>query len=290
MNFPVNIININDKDYPKLLRQLTDPPKQLYFRGNKKLLNSFCLGVVGTRKISAYGKETTEHIVSGLTDSRITIISGLAIGIDAVAHRSALDNDLPTIAVLGSGVDDDSIYPRSNYTLGQDILKNNGLIVSEYPIGFHANKATFPQRNRIISGLSKGVVVIEAAEKSGALITARSALDQNRDVFVVPGNIFSPNSQGPNFLLKNGAKPVFSAEDILDDYSENLKLNLTAKSNISTQNPIEKKILDILDKSGGRTADELIKESEADVPQLMTALSMLEISNKIKNKNGRYST
>src|SRR3989344_4575302 len=156
------------------------------------------------------------------------------MGIDAVAHQTALDNDLPTIAVLGSTVDDAGIGPRVNFFLAQEILKNGGLLISEYKKRSEVFSSNFAVRDRITSGLSKGVLVIEAPEKSGALITTKFATEQNRDVFAVPGNIFSPNSKGPNMLIKGGAKPVFSADDILGSYYQNLEFKLESKKNIST--------------------------------------------------------
>lgn len=288
MNFPIIEIKLKTRDYPKLLAQIADPPEQLYCRGNIKLLNSFCFGVVGTRKLTSYGREATEHIVSGLADSGMTIVSGLAMGIDAVAHQTALDNDLPTIAVLGTGIDDKSIYPNTNLALAKNILEEEGLIISEYPEGTNGYKGNFPARNRIISGLSKGVLVIEAPLVSGALITTRCATEQNRDVFAVPGNIFSINSKGPNMLIQKGAKPVFSAEDILGAYYQNLELNLGPRSDISTQNPTEKKILDILDAKGKLTADEIISTAKLETSQVIATLSILEIKGKVKQKSGKY--
>ena len=289
MSFHIKEIELGSKEYPKLLAQVTSPPKKLYCRGNIKLLQSFCLGVVGTRKLTSYGKEATEFIVSELAGNDITIVSGLALGIDAIAHQAAIDAGLPTIAVLGSGIDDNSIYPKTNFQLGQNILKEGGAIISEYEPGFHANEKTFPQRNKIISGLSKGVLVIEAPLISGALITTRFATEQDRDVFAVPGNIFSPNSKGPNMLIQKGAKPVFSAEDILGTYYQNAKFNLEPKKDISTKDPAERKILDILDKKAGLTADEIISLAEMEVSRVIAGLSMLELKNKIKQKSERYS-
>lgn len=289
MDWPIKEIKFKNKEYPKLLAQIADPPKQLYCRGNIKLLNTFCFGVVGTRKLTAYGREATEKIVSGLADSGMTIVSGLAMGIDAVAHQAALDNDLPTIAVLGSTVKDDNIGPRVNLSLAGEILKNNGLLISEYDKKENIRAANFAVRDRIISGLSKGVLIVEGAEKSGSLITARSAADQNRDVFAVPGSIFSFVSAGPNNLIKNGAKMVTSAEDILEEYEKNTQLNLQSQDNISTKNPIEKKIIDILDEKGELTADEIIQEADLETSQVITALSMLEIKRKIRQKNNRYA-
>lgn len=288
MQYPIVEIKLGDKGYSKLLVHIADPPPQLYCRGNIKLLNSFCFAVVGTRKLTAYGKEATEHIVSGLADSGMTIVSGLAFGVDAIAHQTALESNLPTIAVLGTGIDDKSIYPNTNLPLAKRILEAKGLIISEYPERTNGYKGNFPARNRIISGLSKGVLVIEAPLISGALITSKYATEQNRDVFALPGNIFLPNSKGPNMLIQKGAKPVFSAEDILGSYYQNLELNLAAKNDISTQNPAEKKILDILDEKEEVAVDEIIRESELETSQVIVALSMLELKNKIKQKNGKY--
>ncbi len=288
MTFPIIEIKLKDKEYPKLLAQIADPPKQLYCRGNVRLLNTFCLGVVGTRKLTAYGKQATEEIIAGLSGHDITIVSGLAFGIDAIAHQTALESNLPTIAVLGTGIDDKSIYPNTNLPLAKEILKNDGLIVSEYPEGTEGYKSNFPARNRIISGLSKGVLVVEAPLISGALITTRFATEQNRDVFAVPGNIFSPNSKGPNMLIQKGAKPVFSAEDILGAYYQNAEFNLEPKKDISTKNPAEKKILDILDEKDGLTSDEIISLTKLETSQVIAALSMLEMKNKVRQKSGKY--
>lgn len=288
MKFTIEEIKLNSRSYPKLLAQIHNPPKQLYCRGNIELLNSFCIGVVGTRKLTAYGKEATERIVSELAGHDITIASGLAMGIDAVAHQTALDNNLSTIAVLGSGIDDNCIYPRINFDLAKEILTNNGLIVSEYKPGFQANEKTFPQRNRIISGLSKGVLVVEAPKKSGALITTTFATEQNRDVFAVPGNIFSVNSAGPNMLIQKGAKPVFSAQDIIGSYYQNMELDLESKNKISTKDPIEKQILDILDEKGELSGDQIISLTNTETSQVIAALSMLEIRGRIKQKSGKY--
>lgn len=289
MQYPIVEVKIKTKEYSKLLAQIHNPPKQLYCRGNIKLFNTFCLGVVGTRKLTAYGKEATEHIVAGLANSGMTIVSGLAMGIDAIAHQAALDNDLLTIAVLGSTVDDNGIGPRVNLALAREILKKDGLLISEYAQEGQIARENFAIRDRIISGLSEGVLIVEGAEKSGSLITAQSAADQNRDVFAVPGSIFSFVSAGPNNLIKNGAKTVTSAEDILEEYAKNPKLNLESKSNISTKNPIEKKILDILDKKEELTADEIIYFSKSEVSQIIASLSILELKNKIKLKANKYS-
>lgn len=288
MSFTIKEILIGDKIYSKMLAQIADPPKKLYCRGNIELLNTFCLGIVGTRKVTAYGKEAAEYIVNGLADTGWTIVSGLALGIDAIAHQAALDNGLPTIAVLGSTVDDNGIGPRTNLSLAREILNNDGLLISEYGSKSDINKSNFAIRDRIISGLSKGVLVVEGAEKSGSLITAKSAADQNRDVFAIPGSIFSVVSRGTNELIKNGVKMVTSATDILEEYDKNPELNIRIKKNISTENPIQIKILDILDDNGELSTDEIIRSSRLEASQILAAISMLELSGAIKQRGGKY--
>jgi DNA processing protein len=282
-------INSKDKRYPKLLGQIHDFPKTIYCRGNLDLLNKTCLAVVGTRKLTSYGKEVTQNIVRDLVKTGFVIVSGLAFGIDSIAHQTTLDVSGKTIAVLGGGVEDKHVGPQTNLPLAQNILKKGGLLLSEYSGQENIRPANFALRDRIISGLSKGVIVIEAPEQSGALITAKCALDQNRDVFAVPGSIFSLNSIGPNNLIKTGAKLVSSAQDILDEYGENLKLFEDLKPAISTRDPIQKIILAILDNNGTVFIDEIIRESEKETSKIIAALSVLEIKGLIKNiGNGKY--
>ena len=178
----MTVIERSDPHYPTLLGHIADPPERLYARGNTDLLNSFCFGVVGPRKASDYGLQVTADIVGQLATNGLTIVSGLAAGIDSAAHRATLDAAGATIAVFGTGVDDASIFPVENVRLAHEIIEKGGLLISEYPKGTHGEPWTFPMRNRIISGLSRGVLVVEADRKSGSLITAKSALDQNRDV------------------------------------------------------------------------------------------------------------
>ena len=282
-------ITPRSKHYSKILKEIADPPRLLYCRGNLNLLNTFCFGVVGSRMLTSYGKEATQHIVQSLVREGFTIISGLALGIDSVAHKATLDNGGKTIAVLGTGINDESVYPNTNLNLAKQILAKDGLIVSEYPPGEVGYKSNFPARNRIISGLSKGVLVVEADEKSGSLITAKSAAEQNRDVFAIPGSIFSSKSRGANALIKSGAKLVASTQDILEEYSKNAEFELQPKNDISTKDPVEKKILDILDEKESLGADEIIRESDEETSKVLAALSMLEIKGKIKNLgNGQY--
>ena len=252
-------------------------------------MNSSCFAVVGTRKLTNYGKETAQQIVRGLANDGFTIVSGLALGIDAVVHQTTLDCGGKTIAVLGGGIGDKNIGPKTNFHLAQDILKNDGLLVSEYSDKDEIFALNFAIRDRIISGLSRGVLVIEADEKSGALITAKCALDQNRDVFAVPGSILSPKSAGPNFLIQSGAKLVMNAHDIINEYHENLQLFSEEKKNILIKNPTEEKIIDLLDEHGILFVDDIIRRSGMETSAISVSLSMLEIRGIIKNMgNGKY--
>lgn len=210
-------IYINSDNYPKRLRNIYDPPKKLYVLGNFKRLREKAIAIVGSRKATEYGKKVAFQISQELTKENINIVSGLAIGIDTYAHLGAISiqNQASTIAVLGSGID--VIYPKENIELARKIIQTGGCIVSEYPLGTKPNKINFPQRNRIISGLSDGVVVVEASEKSGSLITAEFGIEQGKEIFAVPGNIDNPLSKGTNQLIMDGAKMVLSSKEILEE-------------------------------------------------------------------------
>jgi len=210
----IDFIISSDNKYPDLLKEISYSPSSLYIKGEIPE-EMPCIAIVGTRKISAYGKLVTEKLVQELVRYNFIIVSGLAYGIDTIAHETALKNQGKTIAVLGSGLN--NIYPYSNKRLSQEITKH-GALISEYPLDTPALKSYFPWRNRIISGLSLATVVIEAPEKSGALITAQFALEQNREVFAIPGSIFNKNSIGTNNLIKQGAKLVFQIEDIFENH------------------------------------------------------------------------
>ena len=289
MSWPVVQVDFGKESFPKLLSQIHDPPKQLYCRGNISLLNSSCLAVVGTRKLTSYGREITQQIVRDLVNNGFTVVSGLALGIDAIAHQATIDCGGKTIAVLGGGVGDKNIGPRTNFPLAQNILKNDGLLVSEYSNEEKIFASNFAVRDRIISGLSLGVLVIEADEKSGALITSKCALDQNRDVFAVPGSVLSPKSVGPNTLIQSGAKLVMNAYDIINEYHENLQLFSDKKKGVLTKNPTERKIVDLLDEHGILFVDDIIRMSGTETSTVSVSLSMLEIRGIIKNLgNGKY--
>lgn len=208
----IQILNINDIKYPQNLKNIYDPPVSLYVLGNIKALNETNIAVIGSRDYSKYGENQAKKFSYDLAKNKINIVSGLAKGIDSFAHIGALYAKGKTIAVLGNGLD--MIYPKENINLAKDIIKNNGCIISEYPLGTKPLKYNFPARNRIISGISRGILVIEAKEKSGTLITVDFALEQGRDIFVIPGNVDSKNSVGTNNLIKEGAKLVTSYEEI----------------------------------------------------------------------------
>lgn len=213
MDIKLETITINDRCYPMQLKQIYDAPKKLYVRGNKEILGGFGIAIVGCRDNTKYGEIITKNLAYNLAKNGVIIISGLAKGIDSFAHIGTIYAKGRTIAVLGNSID--SIYPKENEIIAQKIIEYGGAIISEYPIGSKIEKKNFPARNRIISGLSKGVIVVEAKEKSGSLITADFALEQGRDVYAVPGSITSSNSVGTNNLIKDGAIPVTSYEDVL---------------------------------------------------------------------------
>lgn len=207
-------------DYPELLREIPAAPPLIFLRGQFEPIDRWAVAVVGTRRLTAYGRQVTHELVSGLVRNGITIVSGLARGIDAVAHRTALDEGGRTIAVMACGID--KIYPPEHRDMARQIIDGHGVIITDYPLGAEPENTHFPARNRLISGLSLGVLVVEAGEKSGALITSRFALEQNREVFAVPGNINSPVSVGANRLIQQGAKLVARVDDILEEL--NLKM------------------------------------------------------------------
>lgn len=214
MKYKVIKINMNSKYYPERLRNIDDPPKELYCLGNLELLNyKNNIAMIGSRDCSSYGERVAKDFAYNLAKEDICIVSGLAKGIDSFSHIGALNAKGKTIAVLGSGLD--NIYPKENIKLVEEIINNNGLVISEYPLGTKPLKYHFPARNRIISGLSDSVLVVEARKNSGTNITVDFALEQGKDVFVIPGNIYSKTSDGTNFLITEGAIPVLNYKDIL---------------------------------------------------------------------------
>jgi DNA processing protein len=276
---------ITDDSYPKPLKEIVNPPPVLYYRGSLNHLNNHCLAIVGTRKFSLYGKQAVEQITRELSGHGITIVSGLALGIDALAHAACLSTGGQTIAVLGSAVNKECTYPSSNRHLAEKIIDSGGAIVSEYPIGTEPNKFTFPMRNRIISGLSSGVLVIEAPKSSGSLITAKHALEQNRDIYAVPGNIYNANSSGTNHLIDQGAKLITSSQDILEE----LNIQLTLKGIIDrpkTANNEELEILKILTNTPLHI-DKIKVSSKLNINVLSSLLTKMEIKGLVKDIGGK---
>ncbi|MEA2113363.1 MAG: DNA-processing protein DprA [Patescibacteria group bacterium] len=278
----IRLITIQDKNYPTLLKEIYSPPALLYIRGEISSKNSIGLGIVGSRQLSFYGQQTTPLFAAELARAGLTIISGLAKGIDTLAHQAALEVGGRTIAVLGCGIDDKSVYPYSNRRLAEEIVENGGVVISEFPIGTQPLPQHFPQRNRIISGLSKGVLVIEATKKSGALITARDALEQNRDVFAVPGSVFAQNSFGPNNLIKMGAKLVSQADDILQEFNLTSPPDSAPKNRATADSSEEKLILKQLSREPVHI-DKIISLSKLSTAAVSSTLTMMEIKGKIKN-------
>lgn len=280
----ISLLTIEDKNYPARLRQIYDAPALLYVRG-KLEDDEWPLGVVGTRKITSYGRIVVPRIVGELAKQGITIVSGLAFGVDALAHSVTLENKGRTVAVLGSGLDDKTIYPAVNLNLARRIIESGGAVISELPPGTPPLKQNFPHRNRIISGLALGVLVIEADVNSGSLITAKLALDQNRDVFAVPGSILSPVSAGPNNLIKMGAKLIVSAADILEALNLTEVLSFSESKKIIPDTPNEAKVLAHLNYEPLHI-DKLTVLSGLDSAVVGSTLTFMEMKGKVLNLGG----
>jgi DNA processing protein len=279
----VNIITEEESSYPTLLKEIPDRPYFLYSRGTYSFPTSApLLAVVGSRKISGYGRQAVEKIVAPLARAGITIVSGLAFGVDKTAHEATLRAGGHTIAVLGSGIDDSGITPTSHQKLGLDIVKNNGLLLSEFPPGTIPGPGNFPLRNRVIAGMTVGTLVIEAADKSGSLITAKLALDYNRDVFAVPGSIFSPLSQGTHTLLKMGAFPVTHSQDILDVLLPRRQSTEASVSFTPPLPPHEQKIFSLLS-SENMHINDLVIQSKLSTAEVTSTVLLLELKGKIKH-------
>jgi len=276
-DFEIKTIFLADKKYPKMLAEIYDPPVVLYCRGNLKLLNTISLAIVGSRKHTYYSRGVLEKIIPSLVQAKVTIVSGLAVGVDGLAHYLTLENEGCTIGVLGCGVE--TVYPTSNRSLGERILKNNGVIISEFPPGTPPFKQNFPLRNRIIAGLSVGTLVVEARHDSGSLITAALANEYGREVFAVPGNIDSFASEGANALIKQGAIMTTDAADILE--ALNLKSVRAEDLIIEPKNQEENLIFSALEK-GPLAVDKIAKETNLDIVTINSLMSMLEISGKIE--------
>ncbi len=282
----ISWITFLDPEYPPLLKEISSPPIVLYYQGDRSLLQTPSLGVVGTRKASSYGEQVINVFIPGLVTAGLTIISGFQKGIDTLAHTKTIQSEGKTIAVLGTGIDLD--YPNGNRKLKEQI-KSTGLILSEYPPGTPPLKQNFPRRNRIISGLSFGVLVVEAARKSGSLITANFAVEQNREVFAIPGSIISPLSEGPHYLIEQGARLVYSPIQIYESIGIPQIVPVTPTPAGYRVSPVQEKILANLDVYG-KPFDRILKETELNSAELSAQLTLLEIEGLVNaNGNGIYS-
>lgn len=281
----ISFLTLKDELYPPRLREITDPPFVLFVRGMVKKEDwDSAFGVVGTRKMTAYGKEVTERIVGDLVVSGVTIISGMARGVDGVAHRVAIENGGRTIAVLGCGVD--IIYPPDNRDLYYKILQN-GAVISEIAPGKRVERGAFPARNRIISGISQGVLVCEGKMESGSLITAKDAADQGREVFAIPGPITSVMSEGPSYLISQGAKVVTKASDILEELGISKKV-LKKYRPVHKLSSEEEKIVEML-QIESLTIDEIVRMSGLNSGTISTLVTGLELSGGIKRIGNKFS-
>ena len=293
------LVTYADDDYPPLLKQIPDPPLVLYLRGDVKILAQHAVAIVGTRKPTAYGQSVAHRLAGDLAQRHLAVVSGLARGIDSAAHRGALEVHGTTLAVLGSGID--VIYPREHTKLFEKIIQT-GAVVSEFPMGTSPAPENFPIRNRIISGLALGVVVVEAAEYSGSLITARLATEQNREVFAVPGNITSAQSFGPNHLIKQGAKLVDQWLDVVEELPAEVRLQLLPGAEASDEQPApigtaslfdqsltpdQKAVFDVLRADESLFVDAIVSASELSQPRVLAALLELEMSGLIRQLPGK---
>ncbi|HPN54406.1 MAG TPA: DNA-processing protein DprA [Candidatus Moranbacteria bacterium] len=282
----VKIVSIQDSAYPLLLKQIPDSPYLLYMKGNLECLKLPMVAVVGSRKLTEYGSQVARIFSRDIAKNGICVVSGLAFGIDAAAHRGALDAKGKTIAVVGNSLDEESMYPRSNFQLMEEILESGGLLVSEFPIKTQAANWTFPARNRIMAGMSLGTLVVEAAEKSGSLITANLALDYNREVFAVPGPIFSPQSFGTHKLIKAGAKLASCSADILEELKLEKISEEPVEINEAELSEEEKNILSVLSHESVYI-DRISKLAKLETMIVSATLSILEIKGLVKNVGGQ---
>ena len=279
----INFLTIKDADYPHNLVDLDSAPPVLYIKGNLEPSDSNSVAIVGTRKMTFYGKEVTEKFTKELSNLGITIVSGLALGVDACAHKACLDEEGRTIAVLASGLD--IITPGGNTALAKRIVEGRGALVSEYPLGHPPLRTNFASRNRIISGLSRAVLVIEGARASGTLLTASSAAEQGRPVFAVPGQITSPMSAAPLFLIANGAKMATSVKDILEELNMELSVNHEKMENIMPRTKEEQSLSKIITNEPVHL-DEIVRISGLNVADISARLTIMELKGLVRNLGG----
>ena len=279
------ILKLKHEQFPKALLEIPQPPKELYIRGVLPKENEYVfLAVVGSRNHTNYGRDICEKIIAGLRGYPIVIVSGLAMGIDTIAHRSAMKAGLLTLSMPGSGLDPKVLYPKNNINLAEEIVDRGGCLLAEFPPMMKAELYTFPQRNRLMAGISRATLVIEAAEKSGTLITARMALDYNRDVLVIPGSVFSNTSSGTNRLIRQGATPITNSTELLEALGFEVDKSMSEKDKYADCGPDEMKIIKLLDDPMER--DDLVRASGMNIASANALLSIMEIKELICEELG----
>ncbi len=289
------LLNWNEEQYPRLLREIYDPPPLLYVRGDPAVLARHAIAMVGTRRPTLYGNQMAERLARDLADRGLVIVSGLARGIDSSAHKGACAAARgATVGILGNGLD--IVYPKENKKL-YAIVEQRGAIITEFPLGFHPAPENFPVRNRIVAGMSLGVVVVEGAQYSGSLITGRLALEFSREVFGVPGNVTQPTSFAPNQLIKQGAKLVTSWEDVVEELPTEIRAELFPVETTSVEEraplfeqaltPVEKKLYDLLSTDEPRQVDEIVERSELSSSEVLVTLFDLEMKGIVRQMPGK---
>ncbi len=291
----IQLLNWNEEQYPRLLREIYDPPPLLYVHGDPAVLARHAIAMVGTRRPTLYGNQMAERLARDLADRGLVIVSGLARGIDSSAHKGACAAVRgATVGILGNGLD--IVYPKENKKL-YAIVEQRGAIITEFPLGFHPAPENFPVRNRIVAGMSLGVVVVEGAQYSGSLITGRLALEFSREVFGVPGNVTQPTSFAPNQLIKQGAKLVTSWEDVVEELPTEIRAELFPVDTTSLEEraslfeqaltPVEKKLYDLLSTDEPRQVDEIVERSELSSSEVLATLFDLEMKGIVRQMPGK---
>lgn len=280
----MTVIELENKLYPKILKNIKKVPKKLYINGNLEILNSNCIAIVGSRKNTKYGEKWCKKFAQEFIKYNLTIVSGMALGIDKIAHKTAIRNGGKTIAVLPSGLE--NIYPEENLELYNEIILNGGCVISEYEPKINASSKNFLERNRIVSGLSLGTVVIEAAYRSGTSVTAKIAKEQGRDVFCIPGSLDNPKSIGTNNLIKEFAKIVTSPKDVINNYNFLHKIEVNSNTLVEEQIPEEYKKIYSLITDIPININDIAKKSLLELREVSSKLTMLELDGKVVKLSG----
>jgi DNA processing protein len=278
----IKLLTWDDDAYPRRLKEIDQPPPVLYLRGALLPEDEWAVAIVGTRRVTAYGRQVTEELAATLARNGVTVISGLARGVDSIAHQAALNAGGRTIAVMGTGAD--KIYPPENRRLAEQMLQQ-GALVSDYPLGTQPEGVNFPPRNRLISGLALAAVVVEAGQSSGALITASFAAEQGRDVFAVPGNITAPQSQGTNRLIQDGAIPLLNPQQVLEALNLTMIIEHQTARRVLPTDPVEKKVYQVLG-AEPLHVDEIRLRTEMPIEQVSAALALMELKGMVRQVGG----